>query len=340
LRLAHAQALLAGAGQAIEALDGESASATRALHQALQALQGLVRHDPALQEHCQALESARILCAETVSGLNAYADRVEPDPQALAEADARMSRLFEAARRFHTDPEHLPELHESLRLQRRQAEAGQDLAALEQACGQAQAHYQELAERLSAARRDTARRLSEAVTAALQTLSMSGGRFDIDLHPGKPGPQGLESVEFLVAGHAGVSPRPLARIASGGELARISLALSVIASQAARVPTLIFDEVDAGIGGAVAEVVGRLLQRLGNRHQVLCVTHLAQVAACARQHFQVSKATRDGRTQSAIRALDQDGRVDEIARMLGGLKITTATRDHAREMLRLADAAA
>ena len=332
-RLAHAQSLLAGAGQAIEALDGESGSAAQALHAALHALQSLVRHDPALEEHCQALESARILCAETVSGLNAYADRLEPDPDALAQADARMGRMFEAARRFHIEPDALAEHHEALRERLRQAEAGRDLAALERRCQQAEMHYLEQARALSTARRATAIQLAAQVTAAMQTLSMDGGSFEIALHEGKPAAHGLETVEFLVAGHAGVPPRPLSRVASGGELARISLALSVIASQAARVPTLIFDEVDAGIGGAVAEVVGRLLGELGSRHQVLCVTHLPQVAACARHHFQVSKTTRAGHTQSAIRPLDADARTEEIARMLGGLKMTDATRTHAREML-------
>ncbi|MHA3903237.1 DNA repair protein RecN [Castellaniella sp. WN] len=332
-RLAHAQSLLAGAGQAVEALDGESGSAAQTLHAAIQSLQSLVRHDPSLEEHCQALESARILCAETVSGLNAYADRLEPDPDALAQADARMSRMFEAARRFRVEPDTLAEYHETLRAQLRQTEAGQDLEALEQACRQAESHYMDLARALGAARRATAIQLAAQVTAAMRTLSMDGGVFDIALADCGPSAHGLETVEFLVAGHAGVPPRPLSRVASGGELARISLALSVIASQAARVPTLIFDEVDAGIGGAVAEVVGRLLRELGARHQVLCVTHLPQVAACAARHFLVSKATRAGRTLSAIRPLDAKSRTEEIARMLGGLKMTDATRTHAREML-------
>ncbi|MGB6216311.1 MAG: DNA repair protein RecN [Castellaniella sp.] len=332
-RLAHAQALLAGAGQAVEALDGESGSAAQALHAAIQSLQSLARHDPALEEHLQSLESARILCAETVSGLNAYADRLEPDPAALEQADARMGRMFEAARRFHVEPETLAEHHEALRTQLRQAEAGQDLEALERACRRAESDYMAQARALGAARRATAVQLAGQVTAAMQTLSMDGGVFDITLADCKPAAHGLETVEFLVAGHAGVPPRPLSRVASGGELARISLALSVIASQAARVPTLIFDEVDAGIGGAVAEVVGRLLRELGARHQVLCVTHLPQVAACAARHFQVSKTTRAGHTLSAIQPLDAQSRTEEIARMLGGLKMTDATRTHAREML-------
>jgi DNA repair protein RecN (Recombination protein N) len=174
----------------------------------------------------------------------------------------------------------------------------------------------------------------------MQELSMSGGRFAVALHPGEPASYGLEQVEFLVAGHAGVAPRPLAKVASGGELARIALAISVItsssgATKGAKVDTLIFDEVDSGIGGGVAEVVGRLLKRLGQERQVLCVTHLPQVASQANQHFQVSKSSAGGRTVSHIEVLQQKARVEEIARMLGGLEITATTRKHARELLAL-----
>jgi DNA repair protein RecN (Recombination protein N) len=168
----------------------------------------------------------------------------------------------------------------------------------------------------------------------MQELSMSGGRFEIALRPCEPTAYGVEQVEFLVAGHAGVAPRPLAKVASGGELARISLAISVITSHATTVPTLIFDEVDSGIGGGVAEVVGRLLKRLGQERQVLCVTHLPQVASQGNQHFQVAKGTSDnGRTASRIEVLDQKARIEEVARMLGGLEITATTRKHARELL-------
>ncbi len=332
-RLAHAQALLEGAAQAIEALDGEQASAAQALQAARHALQPLVRHDDTLDEFCQAIESARIVCDEAASGLRGYVDRLEPDPEALSRAEQRMSRLFDAARRFQTEPEALPELHERLREQARASEAALDLDALDAACREAEARYRREAEALSQARALTARRLGDEVTRAMQTLAMAGGAFEVALHEAKPGPHGLETIEFQVSGHAGVPPRPLAKVASGGELARISLALSVIASRAARVPTLIFDEVDAGIGGAVAEVVGRLLRELGERHQVLCVTHLPQVAACAAHHFQVSKSTDGDSTSTAIAALDPAARVDEIARMLGGLTITDTTRKHAREML-------
>src|SRR3569623_1880962 len=190
------------------------------------------------------------------------------------------------------------------------------------------------ARKLSKARAKAAQALGDAVTAAMQELSMAGGRFAVALHPCDPAGYGLEQIEFLVAGHAGTAPRPLAKVASGGELARIALAISVITSSATATPTLIFDEVDSGIGGAVAEVVGRLLKRLGQERQVLCVTHLPQVASQANQHFQVSKAEAgNGRTVSRIEALDAKARVEEVARMLGGLEITATTRKHARELL-------
>lgn len=334
-RLAHAQSLLEGAGQALEALEGDQGSASQALGVALHALHPLVRHDPSLENLHQTLESAQIACAETISGLNAYLDRLEPDPAALAQAEQRMTAIFETARRFKIEPEALPAWHDELRARLAASDTERALEALSRACRQAEQAYTELAEALTQTRRATAARLAQDVTAAMQTLSMAGGSFEARLHPGKPSPHGLETVEFLVAGHAGVAPRPLARVASGGELARISLALSVIASRAARVPTLIFDEVDTGIGGAVAEVVGRLLRQLGERHQVLCVTHLPQVAACAVHHLQVSKSTEADTTLSSIRSLDAPARVNEIARMLGGLTITETTRTHAREMLDL-----
>jgi DNA repair protein RecN (Recombination protein N) len=195
------------------------------------------------------------------------------------------------------------------------------------------AAYMTAAQKLSKARAKAAKALSAAVTTAMQELSMSGGKFEIALQPCEPASFGIEQIEFLVAGHAGTTPRPLAKVASGGELARISLAISVITSSATATPTLIFDEVDSGIGGGVAEVVGRLLRKLGQDRQVLCVTHLPQVASQANQHFQVSKRNNGGKTLSSIDALDSNARVEEIARMLGGLEITATTRSHARELL-------
>jgi len=332
-RLAHAQALLEGATQALAALDNDEGSAQLYLGAALHQLQPLLRHDSNLQGICDALESARIAAAEAVSDLNSYLDRLELDPDTLAQAEQRMSALFEAARQFKVEPEALPQVLEDLNAQLAQTDSAGDLEAMALQVQKAQEHYHLLAGQLSVARKKAAKKLAKQVTEAMQTLAMQGGRFDIALEPAAPSGHGNETVEFLVAGHAGVTPRPLAKVASGGELARLSLALSVIASQAARVPTLIFDEVDTGVGGAVAEVVGRLLRELGTRHQVLCVTHLPQVAACGDHHYEVSKALERGTTLSSIQLLNTEGRVDEVARMLGGLKITDTTRKHAREML-------
>jgi len=335
-RLAHAQALLDGANQALSALDNDEGSVQHYLAAATHQLAPLVRHDSQLQSICDAIESARIAAAEAVSDLNSYLGRLELDPQALAQAEQRLSAVFETARKFRVEPAELPGLRQQLQARLEQTQAAGNLEALAEQAAQARQAYQETARQLSAARQKTSKKLSAQVTEAMQTLAMKGGRFEAVLAPSQPSAHGDETVEFLVAGHSGTRPRPLAKVASGGELARLSLALSVIASQAARVPTLIFDEVDTGVGGAVAEVVGRLLKQLGRRHQVLCVTHLPQVAACGGHHYEVRKApTKKGDTLSSIQPLDEQGRIDEVARMLGGLTITETTRRHAREMLAL-----
>ncbi|NLC37424.1 MAG: DNA repair protein RecN [Alcaligenaceae bacterium] len=332
-RLAHGQALLEGCGRALALLDDESGSALQALNSAAHQIEPLLRHDSQLQSTLDALESARISATEAVSDLNSYLGRLELDPEALARADQRVSELFEAARKHHIEPEELPALQERLSAELAASNAAIDLEALQARVAATESAYHGVAGRLSKARRKTAQRLSREVTAAMQELAMQGGSFEIVLEACAPGPHGKETVEFRVAGHAGTPLRPLAKVASGGELARLSLALSVIASQAAQVPTLIFDEVDTGIGGAVAEVVGRLLHQLGDRHQVLCVTHLPQVAARGKHHFEVSKSSAESGTLSDIHLLDEQGRIDEIARMLGGMTITDTTRRHASEML-------
>lgn len=332
-RLAHGQALLEGTGRALGLLDDDSGAALPALNAAAQQIEHLLRHDGQLQSILDALESARISVSEAVSDLNSYVDRLEPDPQALERAERRVSELFEAARKHHVEPEDLPALQERVSAELAATDAAIDLDALQARVAAAESAYHAVADRLSKARRKTARRLGRDVTAAMQELAMQGGAFEVVPESCPPGPHGKETVEFRVAGHAGTPLRPLAKVASGGELARLSLALSVIASQAAQVPTLIFDEVDTGIGGAVAEVVGRLLHQLGDRHQVLCVTHLPQVAARGSHHFEVRKSSAEGATLSDIRLLDGQGRIDEVARMLGGMTITDTTRRHATEML-------
>ena len=333
-RLANGQALLDGAAQTLAALDEDELGVNHQLAVATQRIGQLLRHDPALSVVHDALESAQISIGEAVSDLNAYVSRLEPDPDQLAATEERMRAIFEMARKLRTEPDQLHALHQDLKAQLAALEASADIDALRQQATALQAAYHQAADTLSQARRTAARDLAAQVTRAMQTLAMQGGQFEITLEPSTETAHGKDQIEFLVAGHAGTVPRALSKVASGGELARISLALSVIASRAARVPTLIFDEVDSGIGGGVAEVVGNLLRELGARHQVLCVTHLPQVAARGQHHFCVSKRLVDGMTESDITTLDAEARVEEIARMLGGLKITTTTRDHAREMLK------
>jgi DNA repair protein RecN (Recombination protein N) len=332
-RLAHAQSLLDGANQTLAMLDNEENSAQYHLNAALHLLGQLLRHDARLNTIHQAIESARIATSEAASDLNSYLDRLDLDPERLAQAEQRLSAIFDTARKFRTEPGELVALRQDLLQKLAGNSAAANIDELRKAAEQAHADYKKLAQQLSAARRKAAKKLSEQVTTAMQTLAMQGGSFKVELTSAPASAQGEEVVEFLVAGHGGTRLRPLTKVASGGELARLSLALSVIASQAARVPTLIFDEVDAGVGGAVAEVVGRLLRELGQRHQVLCVTHLPQVAARGAQHYEVRKSTSNGTTLSQIEILDEQGRVNEVARMLGGLTITETTRQHAREML-------
>jgi DNA repair protein RecN (Recombination protein N) len=333
-RLSHAASLLEGAQEALNAISEAEQPILSQLSSLNQKLTKLVDVDAGLQNVLDCMEPARIQLQEAVYALNDYIDKVELDPERLSQVDARMDAIHSTARKFRVTPEELPDEHATLKARLRQLADASDMEGLRRQEEKAKAGYMEAAATLSATRQEAARRLSEQVSEAMQELSMSGGRFVVSLNPCEPAVYGLEQVEFLVAGHAGVAPRPLAKVASGGELARISLAISVITSHATTVPTLIFDEVDTGIGGGVAEVVGRLLKRLGQRRQVLCVTHLPQVASQANQHFQVAKGTTfEGKTVSRIDVLDKKERVEEVARMLGGIEITETTRKHARELL-------
>ncbi|EFP65416.1 Recombination protein N [Ralstonia pickettii] len=333
-RLSHAASLIEGTRAALDGLSESEGAVLTQLGTTLHTLRELAEIDPALADVLAALEPAEVQIQEAVHTLARYADRAELDPDRLAEVDARMQALHTMARKYRVAPETLPAELAERQAQLAALQAASDLDALQAQEAQTHAAYMSVAQALSRDRAKAARELADAVTGAMQGLSMAGGRFDIALHALEHGgAAGLEQVEFLVAGHAGVSPRPLAKVASGGELARISLAISVIASEASPTPTLIFDEVDSGIGGAVAEVVGRRLRELGMRRQVLCVTHLPQVAALANHHIQVAKQTVAGSTRSDLVVLDATGRVDEIARMLGGASLTDTTRRHADEML-------
>jgi DNA repair protein RecN (Recombination protein N) len=332
-RLAHAAALIEGARGALDSL-AESESAILDHLGAIQhRVAQLAAIDAALASPAEELESARIQIQEAVHGLTGYLDRIELDPERLAVLEARMEAIHAASRKFRLAPDELPGLLASVTERLGALGAASDIETLRKEEQAQRLVFEKEARALSAARTKTARALEAAVTEGMQSLSMPGGRLEIVLEPSEPSAHGLETVEFHVATHPGATPRPLARIASGGELARISLALSVVASTSKTVPTLIFDEVDSGIGGAVAEVVGRLLRQLGHQCQVLCVTHLAQVAAQAEHHFAVNKTSSGGRTSSQINALAGGARVDELARMLGGIEITPTTRKHARELL-------
>ncbi|WP_338848568.1 DNA repair protein RecN [Massilia sp. W12] len=335
-RLAHAASLLDGAQEALQIISESDHPILSQLSSLNQRLGKLAAYDENLKSVLDCTEPARIQLQEAVYALNDYLGRLELDPARLAQIEARVEALHSASRKFRVQAEDLPQEYENLAQQLQQLDAVADMDALRAQEEKLQQVWRKLAQQLSAARQDTAHKLSQAVSDAMQSLAMAGGRFEVSVQEGAAQAHGADNIEFLVAGHAGVSLRPLAKVASGGELARIALAISVIASSAATTPTLIFDEVDSGIGGATAEVVGRLLQKLGQERQVLCVTHLPQVAGQGNQHFKVAKrGLENGRTASSINLLSADARVEEVARMLGGLDITDTTRKMARELLAL-----
>ncbi|MFP6556855.1 DNA repair protein RecN [Paraburkholderia sp. B3] len=334
-RLTHSANLIDGVQGALTALSESDEAMLSHLNSIVSKLRDLAEIDPALGDALAALEPAAIQLQEAAYSLSHYAQRLELDPDRLAQVEKRLDALHSTARKFRLQPGTMPEEHAARRAQLATLDAAADLDSLRAAADRAYEAYLAEAKQLSKARAKAAKALGVAVTQGMQELSMAGGSFEVALVPlAEGGAHGLEQIEFRVAGHAGVPLRPLAKIASGGELARISLALAVIASAASPTPTLIFDEVDTGIGGGVAEVVGRLLHQLGGERQVLCVTHLPQVAARGDHHFQVSKASDgNGGTLSAVTPLDKPGRIEEVARMLGGLEITATTRRHAKEML-------
>ena len=334
-RLSHAASLIDGVQASLDVLTETDGAVIEQVSAVITRLRSLAELDPVLADALAALEPAEIQLQEAAYSLSHYAQKLDLDPARLAAVEARLDALHSAARKFRLQAESLPAEFEARRRQLAALDAATDFAALKAAEQRAQAEYLQRAQQLSKARQGAARALGDAVTAGMQELAMVGGSFEVALVPLEAGGMyGLEQIEFRVAGHSGVPLRALSKTASGGELARISLALSVIASTASPTPTLIFDEVDSGIGGGVAEVVGRLLQQLGSQRQVLCVTHLPQVAARGDQHYRVAKSMQDdGQTVSSVISLDKSNRVEELARMLGGLAITATTRKHAKEML-------
>jgi DNA repair protein RecN (Recombination protein N) len=337
-KLAHAQALLEAAQGALDAIADADVNAGALTGRALDALQAVAAYDPQLAGAIEVLQGAQVQLEDAAHTLNGYLNRTDLEPERLKEIEDRLSAWMSLARRFRRPPAELPALWSQWKDELRALDAAADLEAQQRALDAASAAFKAEAARVSAARRKSAPRLAATVTQALQQLGMGGGRFEVALVP-QEAPQsfGLESVEFLVAGHAGSTPRPLGKVASGGELSRIALAIAVSTSQlavGADAPgTLIFDEIDAGVGGAVAETVGRLMKQLGRDRQVLAVTHLPQVAACADHHFVVSKRSVGGSTMSAVDAVVGEARVAEVARMLGGERLSGTSVAHAQEMI-------
>ena len=340
--LSNAEQLLGACRQVLDLCsESDAGNVLSALTASLNRLGGF-SDQPALGEATNLLASAQIQVEEAIGELNRFIDHFDADPQRQQLLEERLDAIYGLARKHRVQPFELAELQQRLLQELEGLNAddeaverlGEELAAYER-------HYREKADELSALRQQAAGRLAEAVQAEMQTLGMPGGRFSIELQAGtsdEPQPQGLEQVEFLVSANPGQPLKSLAKVASGGELSRISLAIQVITAQTSRVPTLVFDEVDVGIGGPTAEVVGQLLRRLGERGQVLTVTHLPQVAAQGHQHLFVHKARGQDSTQTAVACLTPEGRVEEIARMLGGVDLTEESLAHARKMVTKAQA--
>jgi DNA repair protein RecN (Recombination protein N) len=336
-RLSHAGRLQQGSAQVLAMLAESETDIRSGLSHCLQELQELSSHDKALNDPAEALDTALIQVDEAARSLRRYLDQLELDPGRLAEVEQRLSSIHDLARKHRLQPHELLHFHQAVREELAQLEDAD--ASLEQLLARSQATmvaYEAAAMALRKERMAAGKRLSAEVTASMQALAMTGGRFEVRIEPLElegASAHGLERIEFLVSANPGQALSPLAKTASGGELSRISLALQVATADCSTLATLIFDEVDVGIGGGVAEIVGRLMRRLGKDRQVMCVTHLAQVASQAHEHYQVSKSTEADQTRTHIQRLDEEARVTEIARMLAGVEITQSSLAHAREMI-------
>lgn len=336
--------LLSNAGNIIErcnfalnCLDDEDAAALSRINRAYGELLDLAGIDPGLKSACELLDSAGIQISEALSSLRHYADNLELDPARLAHLDQRLQEIHDLARKYHCKPEEIPPLLNQLQQELDQLDhADTHLATLQQQVDTLWNAYLTHANDLSHSRQAAARRLGTQVSEGMHSLGMPNGLLAVEvtvLDEAKASTNGLDQIEFLVSANPGQPPKPLAKVASGGELSRISLAIQVATASCTQVPTLIFDEVDVGIGGGIAEIVGRLLRQLGNTQQVLCVTHLPQVASQGHQHLRVEKGSNGQETHTSLGRLEGDSRVSEIARMLGGVEITSHTLNHAREMV-------
>jgi DNA repair protein RecN (Recombination protein N) len=345
-KLSHAQSLIEAARSALDAVNDADANAETLTGRAIDTLQQVADFDPQLGAVIDVLQGAQAQLQDASHTLSGYLHRTDLEPERLQELDERLSAWMGLARRYRRPPSELFALLSQWKDELRALDAAADVDTLQRELANAKSGFDSEARRVSGVRRTAAPKLAAAVTHAMQQLGMAGGRFEVALTAQElPQSFGLESAEFLVAGHEGNTPRPLGKVASGGELSRIALAIAVTTSQLAHAEgaasTLIFDEIDAGVGGAVAETVGRLMKQLGRDRQVLAVTHLPQVAACADHHFVVSKTSREGSTRSDVQAVSAEARVVEVARMLGGERLSGTSLAHAQEMLAVgADAAA
>jgi DNA repair protein RecN (Recombination protein N) len=335
-QLSHAEGVLHSCHQATMLCTEDDSSAAALLRQALQQLEQLPIEVPALAETIQMLNEAQIQITEAGDNLRHFVDDYDADPTRLSAVEERLSAIYQMARKHRITPEQLPELHQSLSEELASLDDGEgSVEKLEAELESQRAEFDQISAALSDARQAAAANLDQRIAQELAQLSMPAVQFVTHLSRNKdnePAPHGMEEVEFLVSANPGQPARPLAKVASGGELSRISLAIQVVVAQTSTTPTLVFDEVDVGIGGGTAEVVGRLLRSLGDNGQVLCVTHLAQVAAQCHQHLFVSKFTESDATFSRIESLDDTGRITEVARMLGGVDMTEHTIAHATEM--------
>ena len=333
-RLAHGSSLLAGAQSSLETLSEAEGACLPQLAAVANRLRELSEHDAGLVPIVEMLESAEVQAGEALRELRHYASRIELDPATLREVEERIELLHAAGRKYRVRPQELPALAARMQARLGELELAVDPQALQREVAAAKDRFDAAAKQLSARRQAAAAALGKAVSEEMQRLALGGGRFAVALRALEtPGAAGAEEVEFEVASHPSLPLRPLAKVASGGELSRISLAIQLIASRNSPVGTLVFDEVDVGVGGAVAETLGRALKRLGKERQALCVTHLPQVAAQGDEQWAVSKSNSRASVSVSVAQLDRGARIEELARMLGGAEITPTTRKHAAEML-------
>jgi DNA repair protein RecN (Recombination protein N) len=337
-RLSHSASLLEAVHTCLEILSESESASLAQINLSTSRLKGLLQYDAGLKGVLDMLDSAQIQLQEAVYELGRYKQGLDLDPKILREMEERLSVVHAAARKYRVVPDEIPNLLKTFTEKLDGLNQIGDGEAMMKEEAIAKDVYLKLAKKLSVVRDGAARKLTQQVTAAMQTLAMEGGKFSVTQAPLEQGnAHGMEQIEFEVSPHQGMPLRPLAKVVSGGELSRISLAIQVITSKVGVVPTLIFDEIDAGIGGRIAEIVGELLKKLGAERQVMCVTHLAQVASAGNQQWQVAKSgdpDNGGNVLSHVTVLKDEERIEEIARMLGGVKITETTRKHAAEMLR------